>query len=187
MRQEIKQALTVLRDGGTIIYPTDTIWGIGCDATNAEAVDKIYSIKKRTPDKSMLILVSDFFMAERYLSELPDIGIQLFEAADRPMTLILDGAINLAKNLPADNGSIGVRIPDDPFCQELLRQFRKPIISTSANFSGQSSPRTFQDIQSALKNKVDYVVNWKQDEPASKTASSIIQLRADGEIRIIRE
>jgi L-threonylcarbamoyladenylate synthase len=186
MQKEVKKALEVLRKGGVILYPTDTIWGIGCDATNQEAVDKVYTIKKRDPQKSMLVLVRDFFMAERYLEELPDIGIQLFEATDSPLTLILDGARNVAKNLPANDGSIGMRIPEDSFCQELLNQFRKPIVSTSANFSGKKSPDSFLEIEDEMKEVVDYVVNWKQDGSRSK-ASSVIQVRKNGEIKILRK
>jgi len=187
MQKEIKEALNILRKGGTILYPTDTIWGIGCDATNSESVNKIYSIKKRDPQKSMLILVSDVFMAERYLDEFPDIAEQLFETSDTPLTLILDGAINLADNLPADNGSIGIRIPDDPFCQELIHQFRKPIVSTSANFSGEESPTSFQDVNEDLKEAIDYTVIWKQDEPPVNKTSSIIKLGKSGEIKVLRK
>ena len=187
MQKEVKEALNVLRKGGTILYPTDTIWGIGCDATNSTSVNKIYSIKKRDPQKSMLILVSDIFMAERYLDEFPDIAEQLFEASDTPLTLILDGAINLANNLPADNGSIGIRIPDDPFCQELIHQFRKPLVSTSANFSGDPSPASFHEIDEKLKEAVDYIVNWKQDTPQVNKASSIIKLGKSGEIQVLRK
>jgi len=186
MQKEVREALNVLRKGGTILYPTDTIWGIGCDATNPESVDKIYKIKKRDPQKSMLILVSDIFMAERYLDELPDIAEQLFEASDTPLTLILDGAINLANNLPAENGSIGIRIPDDPFCQELIHQFRKPIVSTSANFSGEASPASFHEISEELKAEIDYTINWRQDDLPVNKSSSIIKLGKGGEIKVLR-
>ena len=135
----------------------------------------------------MLILVSDTFMAERYLDELSEIAIQLFITSDTPLTLILDGAVNLAKNLPADNGSIGIRIPDDPFCQELLHQFRKPLVSTSANFSGSPSPSSFFEIDDKLKEAVDHIVNWKQDNPPVSKASSLIKLGRGGEIRVLRK
>lgn len=187
MRREARNTVEALRKGDTILYPTDTIWGIGCDATNKEAVDKVYKLKKREPSRSMLILVSDIFMAERYLNELPDIAVQLFECTDKPLTLILDNARNLADNLIADNGSIGIRIPEDDFCQELLSQFRKPIVSTSANFSRQNSARCFDEINPDLVTKIDYTVDWRQDEGPSSKASSIIKVSASGEITILRK
>ena len=167
MRSEVKKAIEALRKGSSILYPTDTIWGIGCDATHADAVDKIYQIKERDPSRSMLILVSDIQMAERYLDELPEIAVQLIECSDRPLTLILDGAKNLAGNLLAQDGSIGIRIPKDDFCQEMLWQFRKPIVSTSANFSGKASATCFREINPVLSGRIDHIVNWRQDEDSS--------------------
>lgn len=187
MKEEVKSAVEALRKGSSILYPTDTIWGIGCDATNAEAVEKIYKIKKRDPDRSMLILVSDIQMAEQYLNELPEIAIQLFECADKPLTLVLDGAWNLAANLPAQDGSIGIRIPDDDFCQDMLWQFRRPIVSTSANFSRQPSATCYKDIDPALSAQIDYVVNWRRDENPSNKASSLIRLKPGGGIQILRK
>lgn len=187
MEKQVAETLKVLQKGGVIVYPTDTIWGIGCDATRADSVEKIYQIKKRDPGKSMLILVSDLNMAERYVAELPDAALDLFQVADQPLTLILDQAINLADNLPAPDGSIGIRIPDDPFCQALIRRFRKPIVSTSANFTGEKSPSCFDDISEKLKEAVDYVVDWNQEAPASSKASSIIKIGTGGQITIIRK
>ncbi len=186
MQKEVNNCIATLKRGGTILYPTDTIWGIGCDATNHDAVNKIYSLKERDLSKSMLILVSDIRMAEQYLEDLPEIAMQLFEASDSPMTLILDGAVNLADNLSAADGSIGLRIPDDPFCQLLLQNFRKPIVSTSANLSGQPSPGGFTDIDEIIKRKVDYIVNWRQDEPGANAPSSVIRIKSSGEIKILR-
>ena len=158
--KEIEQCVDVLREGGLILYPTDTIWGIGCDAGNYEAVQKIFKIKKREEGKSMLILAADVNMVDRYVNQLPDIAEQLFEQADTPLTIILPDAVNLAESVAADDNSIGIRIPDDPFCQELLRRFRRPIVSTSANFSGDPSPANFTEINPDLINKMDYAVSY---------------------------
>lgn len=187
MQKEVRSTVEALRKGSSIMYPTDTIWGIGCDATNSEAVDKIYRIKKRDKAHSMLILVADIQMAEQYLNELPEIAIQLFACADRPLSIVIDGACNLAGNLPAQDGSIGIRIPDEDFCLAMLRQFRRPIVSTSANFSGQPTANCFREIDPALSDRIDYVANWRQNEKPSKKASSIIRLMADGEIQILRK
>jgi len=187
MQKEVRSAVEALRKGLSILYPTDTIWGIGCDASNADAVQKIYRIKKREPTQSMLILVADIQMAEQYVKELPDIAIQLFECADQPLTIVMDGAWNLAENLPAQDGSIGIRIPDEDFCQQMLRQFRRPIVSTSANFSGQPTANCFREINPVLSARVDYVVNWRRNEKPSKKASSIIRLKTGGEIQILRK
>lgn len=186
MREEVVRTSEILRKGGSIIYPTDTIWGLGCDATSPTAVDKIYRIKERDPKQSMLVLVADIKMAENYLEELPEVAIQLFELSDKPLTLILEGAIRVAENLPAQDRSIGMRIPKDEFCQMLLKTFRKPIVSTSANLSGKPSPGCFQEIDKELLKRVDYVVDWKRAEASSKKASSIIRLGPGGEVRIIR-
>lgn len=183
---EIQACVKVLREGGLILYPTDTIWGIGCDAANPEAVRKIYEIKQREAGKSMLILVPDINMIDRYVRGLPEIAVQLFEAADTPLTLILPEARNLAEGLAADDGSIGMRIPDDPFCQELLLRFRKPLVSTSANFSGDPSPSWFGEINPELIEKMDYVVKWRQDDAGGNGPSSIIKIYSDGTFKIIR-
>ena len=187
MQQEINQTLEVLKTGGIFLYPTDTIWGMGCDACSAKAVEKVYQIKQRDPQKSMLILVSDLGMAERYVQEFPEIAYDLFEVSVDPTTLVLDQAINLADNLPAMDGSIGMRIPDESFCQTLLQRFRRPIVSTSANFSGQPSPTCFDDLDRELVKRVDYVVDWKRNEPPTKKASSVIRVSADGQVKILRQ
>lgn len=186
MQNEIDNAVRILKAGGVILYPTDTIWGIGCDATNDQAVEKIYQIKERDPGKSMLILVKDTRMVSDYLDELPDIAAQLFELSDSPLTIILDGAAGLASNLPAADGSIGMRIPDESFCQALLQRFGKPIVSTSANLSGQSSPGSFADISEELISRMDYVVKIRQAEQTGGKASSIIRLFKNGEFKLIR-
>jgi L-threonylcarbamoyladenylate synthase len=184
--KEVRDCVNVLREGGLILYPTDTIWGIGCDATNYEAVQKIFRIKKREAGKSMLILAADVNMVDRYINQLPDIAEQLFEQADNPLTIILPDAVNLADGLAADDQSIGIRIPDDTFCLEMLQRFRRPIVSTSANFSGDPSPSWFGEINPELIEKMDYVVKWRQDDRAEKVPSSIIKINVDGTFKIIR-
>ncbi len=176
----------MLRGGGTILYPTDTIWGLGCDACSASAIEKVYQIKKRDLAKSMLLLVADAQMAERYVQELPDIAYSLFELADQPLTLVLDQAINLPDNLIAADGSIGMRVPDDAFCQAVLRQFRRPLVSTSVNFSGHPAARHYEEIDPLLLKAVDYVADWRRDERGSPRASSVMKVGIGGEIKILR-
>ena len=184
--EEIQAAIEVLKKGGLILYPTDTIWGIGCDATNNEAVQKIYSIKKRDTGKSMLILAADTNMVDRYVNKFPEIAEELFDTTDTPLTIILPDARNIARDLPADDQSIGIRIPDDPYCQELLRRFRRPIASTSANFSGERSPSNFKEINPDLLEKMDHITSWRQDDQSSSKASSIIKIDTNGSFKIIR-
>ncbi len=183
---EVQSCVEVLRQGGLILYPTDTIWGIGCDATNNDAVNKVYNIKKRDPGKSMLILAADTNMVDRYINEFPEIAEELFDNSDTPLTIILPDARNLADGLAADDNSIGIRIPDDPFCQEILRRFRRPIVSTSANLSGEPSPSWFGEINPDLIEKMDYVVKWRQEEQSSSKASAIIKIASDGTFLLIR-
>jgi L-threonylcarbamoyladenylate synthase len=184
--EEIQAAIEILRKGGLILYPTDTIWGIGCDACNNEAVQKIYSIKKRDASKSMIILAADTNMVDRYVNVFPEIAEELFDTTDSPLTIILPDARNLANDLPADDQSIGIRIPDDPFCVELLRRFRRPIVSTSANFSGEPSPSNFSEINPDLIEKMDHVAKWRQNDQSGSKASSIIKIDINGSFKIIR-
>lgn len=183
---DLHACLDALRKGGTILYPTDTIWGLGCDATQAGAVEKIYAIKERDPSKSMIILVSDVGMLNRFVKSIPAIAWDLMEAADHPLTIIYDGCRNLAPNVPAADGTIGVRMVNDDFCQALLRKLGKPIVSTSANFSGKPSPSNFSEIDPQLQTRVDYVVQWRQNDFHAGRASSIIRIKENGEFRIIR-
>ena len=185
-QDDITNALNALKAGGVILYPTDTIWGIGCDATNAEAVKKIFEIKQRADSKSMLALVDGISMLERYVYEMPDVAYQLIEAATTPITIIYDHAINLAPNLIANDGSVGLRVTDEPFSKQLCRQFRRPIVSTSANISGKTAPKSFAEIANEIKEKVDYVVTYRQDETINCKPSNIIRLKVNGEISIIR-
>lgn len=187
MKDDIKAALQVLRNGGTIIYPTDTIWGIGCDATNERAVSKIYEMKERSDEKSMLVLLHSENLLPSYISEIPDIAWQLIEASVDPITIIYPGARNLADNLIGPGRTIGIRITEDPFCSQLIAQFKKPIVSTSANISGKPSPSSFKEIDGVLLEKVDYVVQWRQDDITRNNPSSIIKVGIGGEIEIIRK
>lgn len=185
-RSEIEKSIAVLRDGGVILYPTDTIWGLGCDATNREAVSRIYRIKKREDSRSMLVLLASGSLLPSYVKEVPEISWELLDVADDPLTIIYPGAKNLAPNLVAEDGSIGIRIVKDPFCEELLRRFRKPVVSTSANISGSPSPSNFRDISEEISGSVDHIVDWRRDDNASRTPSSIIKIDEKGRISIIR-
>ncbi|MFV0376212.1 MAG: L-threonylcarbamoyladenylate synthase [Mangrovibacterium sp.] len=187
MQDDIKQALEVLQKGGVILYPTDTIWGIGCDATNQAAVKRVYEIKKRADSKSMLVLMENLNLLERYMQEVPEIAYSLIEVTDKPMTIIYPAAKNLAPNLLADDGSVGIRITTERFTQTLIQRFRKPIVSTSANISGEPSPATFAEVSDEIKHAVDYVVKYRQDDVTPVRPSSIIKLGVGGEIKIIRE
>lgn len=187
MIEDIKSALEVLKKGGIILYPTDTIWGIGCDATNFEAVKKIYNLKKREDSKSMLVLIDSETRLSQYITEVPEIAWQLIEVSTEPMTIIYPEAKNLANNLIAEDGSIGIRITKEEFANSLLQKFRKPIVSTSANISGEKSPSFFDEITDEIKNSVDYIVKYRQSDRTIKKASSIIKLGKKNEIEIIRK
>jgi L-threonylcarbamoyladenylate synthase len=185
MIDDIKKALEVLKNGGVILYPTDTIWGIGCDATNEEAVQRIYQIKKRANTKSMLVLMENPALLDRYINEVPEIAWDLVEVAATPLTVIYPGAKNLAKNLIAEDGSIGIRFTKEAFTSQLIQRFRKPIVSTSANISGLPAPKNFLEISDEIISGVDYVVKYRQDDVISATPSSIIKWE-NGALQIIR-
>jgi L-threonylcarbamoyladenylate synthase len=187
MNKDIQKTIEVLHSGGLILYPTDTIWGIGCDATNEEAVEKVFKLKGRMNGKPLIILLDNDNKLASYVREIPDVAYQLIEYAEKPLTIIYDGAKNLAENLIAEDGSIGVRVTAHPFCKELLHRFKKPIVSTSANLSGSPSPESFYDISQEIKNGVDYIVNYGQDEINEYKASTIMKLGASGEFRLIRK
>ncbi|OFY42422.1 MAG: threonylcarbamoyl-AMP synthase [Bacteroidetes bacterium GWF2_40_14] len=184
--QAINEAIKVLRAGGVILYPTDTIWGLGCDATNPAAVEKIYKIKKRTDSKSLITLVDGLDMLYRYIKEVPEIACQLIEVSDSPLTIIYPGAIGLAPNIVAEDGSAGIRIPEHPFCQQLISKFRRPIVSTSANISGENAPSGYHDISDEIINSVDWIADPMLEEGSTGKPSSIIMLGLGGEIKIIR-
>ena len=183
---EIKKAVEVILSGGIILYPTDTIWGIGCDATNREAVQKIYDIKQRDDSKSMLVLVNGISMLEEYLENIPLQALNIIKQSEKPTTIIYPGARNLADNLVAPDGSIGIRITSDLFCRKLIAITGKPIVSTSANISGEQSPAAFHKIKTLIREQIDYVVNWRQDETAPSAPSAIIKLEDDGTITTLR-
>ena len=187
MTDDIRAAVQVLRKGGIILYPTDTIWGIGCDATNPAAVERIYEIKQRSDTKSMLVLLDTAASLDRYVQQIPDIAWDLIDLADKPLTIIYPGAKNLAKNLLSKDNSIGIRIVQDEFCKKLIQQFRKPVVSTSANISGKPWPENFDAIKPDILQRVDYIVKWGQEDYTKKKPSAIIKLGITGEIEIIRE
>lgn len=185
--EDIEESLTVLLRGGVILYPTDTVWGLGCDPTNPSAVEKIFSIKSREKDKSLLILADGEPMLERYVSSVPEIAWELTGVSDDPLTIIYPGGKNLASGVCSDDGSIGIRICRDEFCSKLIRRFRKPLISTSANLSGQPSPGNFGEIDKSIVGAADYVVKYRQDDRRKYSSSPVIKLGSDGTIRIIRK
>lgn len=184
--EDIKKAVDVLKNGGVILYPTDTVWGIGCDATNAEAVAKVYAIKKRDDSKALICLVDSDARLQRYVRQVPNIAWDLMDAAVKPTTVILDGAVNLAPNLIADDGSIALRITNEPFSRQLCYRFQKAIVSTSANISGEPAAQNYQDISQELLDSVDYVCFSRRNEHKPHTPSSIIKLGPTGEVAIIR-
>ena len=187
MKEDIRRALDVLNKGGVILYPTDTIWGIGCDATNEEAVSRVYAIKRRTDAKALITLVDSEAKIQGYVREIPDVAWQLIDCSTRPLTIIYDGARHLAPNLLAEDGSVAIRLTREAFSRELCLRFHRPIVSTSANLSGEPSPATFDDISEDIKQAVDYVCTSRRDDRTPVRPSSIIKLAANGEVKIIRE
>lgn len=186
LKAEIKKALAVLKNGGVILYPTDTIWGLGCDATNVDAVKKIYSIKKRAESKSMILLVDLEARLSTYVKEIPEQAWPLIEFTDKPLTIVYDGARNLPAELIAEDGSIAIRVTSDEFCKNLIGVLRKPLVSTSANISGTPAPSIYQEVTEEIRSSVDYIVNWRKDDRQRHTPSSIIKLQKGGLIQIIR-
>jgi L-threonylcarbamoyladenylate synthase len=185
--EDLKTALNILREGGLILYPTDTIWGLGCDATNREAVEKIYKIKKRRESKSLIILVNGFAMLERYVRNVPGVAADILDVSDKPMTIIFPGGRNLAPGVCNEDGSVGIRICTDDFCNELITRLRKPLVSTSANYSDTPSPSVFSEIEERIIRSADYVVKYRQTEEDKNTPSSIIKVDDNGVIKIIRK
>jgi len=187
MLEDVKKAVEVLRNGGVVVYPTDTIWGLGCDATNEKAVKRIYEIKKREETKSMLVLLDSSAKLQTYVTEVPDMAWDLIELTTKPLTIIYPGARNLASNLISSDGTIGIRITEEAFSKKLCEIFRKPIVSTSANISGEKSPATFSEISDEIIQAADYVVSFRRDENIPAKASSIIKLGVNNEVEVIRE
>lgn len=176
-----------MQKGGIILYPTDTVWGIGCDATNEKAVAKVYTLKKRKDSKSMLLLTDNEAKLNMYVSEIPDIAWDLLSVADKPLTIIYPRAKNLPQSLLAEDGSIGIRITREEFSRKLSERFRRPIVSTSANISGEKPPANFAEISEEIKNGVDYIVNYRQNDKEKSQPSGIIKLGEGGLVQIIRE
>lgn len=186
-REDLNQALETLKAGGIILYPTDTIWGIGCDATNPEAVQKIISLKGRGSDKSLLILLANENRIDSYVREVPEVAYELIEASEKPLTIIYSNAKNLAPNVVASDGTIGIRIVKHPFCEQLLQRFRKPIVSTSANISGAASATCFNDIAAEILEGVDYTVQYGQLDTRSNQPSTIMKVDPSGKFEFIRK
>lgn len=185
-RDDIRQAVEVMNKGGIILYPTDTIWGIGCDATNPEAVKRVYDIKRRNDAKALITLIDSEAKLEAYVTNVPEVAWQLIEVAEKPLTIIYDGARNLAPNLLAEDGSVGIRITREEFSKNLCMRMRRAIVSTSANISGEPSPKCFADISPDIINAVDYVCTSRRNEDKNPPASNIIKLGAGGEVKVIR-
>jgi len=183
---EKEKTIAILKRGGIILYPTDTVWGIGCDATNAEAIDKVYALKKRAESKSMICLVSDFKMLQQYVEEVPEVAYDILKYATKPTTIIYDRPLRVAENIISSDNTLGIRVARDPFCSKLIRKFKRPIISTSANISGEPTPKNFKEISKAILDGVDYVVNLPLQNKGAKP-SSIIKIGSDSTVKIIRK
>ncbi len=183
---DLKEALKVLKDGGIILYPTDTVWGIGCDARNEKAVERIFQLKQRADSKSMLVLVGSEGMLQRTVKSVPEIAWQLIDVAVNPMTIIYDHPVGVAENLKAEDGSLGIRITSEKFSRTLCERLKGPIVSTSANISGKPTPLTFAEISSDIKNGVDYVCKFRQKEKANSRPSNIIKITRENIVKVIR-
>lgn len=186
MKDEIHNAKEILEKGGLILYPTDTVWGIGCDATNETAVQKVYALKQREDTKALICLVANDFMLEKHITNVPETAWDIIDLSEKPVTIIYDGPKGIAKNLIATDNTLAIRIASDQFCRYLINNFKKPIVSTSANISGQPAPQSFKDISPQILKGVDYVVNLHHDKKNGRP-SSIIKLGNDGTVKVIRE
>lgn len=183
---DLKQSLLTLTQGGIILYPTDTIWGVGCDATNDKAILRIYDIKKRARNNPFIVLVHNMTMLINYVEEVPQIAFKLLENATHPLTLIFPKAKNISEYACGQDGSIAIRIVDDPFCKALISNLKKPIVSTSANISGESNPTNFTEISPFIRNSVDYIVHYRQNDTIKRMPSSIVKILPDNNFQIIR-
>ena len=186
MTEEINKCIEVLNQGGLIIYPTDTVWGIGCDASNEAAVKKIYDLKQREDSKALICLVANDAMLERTVENVPDLAYDIMDLSTKPTTIVYDGPKGVAKNLIAEDNTLAIRVASDKFCRYLINKFKKPIVSTSSNISGQPTPKSFAEIDEVILKGVDYVVNL-QPEQKNAVPSAIIKLSSDGTVKIIRE
>lgn len=186
LRDQIKEAAAVVRRGGVILYPTDTVWGIGCDATNADAVRKVYDIKHRADNKAMIVLVPSADDAAFYVEEMPEVAYQLIEYSDKPITIVYDKGVRLAPNLLGEDGTVGIRVTNEAFSNGLCRALRKPLVSTSANISGQPSPAVFPEISQEILDAVDFVVDYRRDDLNRAAPSTVMRLGSGGEFKILR-
>jgi L-threonylcarbamoyladenylate synthase len=186
MKTEIENAIATLKKGGLILYPTDTVWGIGCDATHPDAIERIYNLKKRANDKSLICLVADLNMLEQYVERVPKAAYDVIKFSVTPTTIVYDDPIRVSENLIAADNSLAIRIVEDEFCKKLIRKFRRPLVSTSANVSGEKTPSSFQEISKEILEGVDYIVNFQPTKKATKP-STIIKIKNDGTVKIIRE
>ena len=186
MTEEINKAIATLENGGLILYPTDTVWGIGCDATNEVAVEKVYRLKQREDSKALVCLVANDAMLERHVERVPEVAYDILDLATKPTTIIYDNPVALAKNAIAHDNTMAIRVASDKFCQYLVNKFKKPIISTSANIAGEPTPKSFGEISDVILKGVDYIVNLQHDKK-NAAPSSIIKLSNDGTVKVIRE
>jgi L-threonylcarbamoyladenylate synthase len=184
--EDLLHCLATLRNGGTILYPTDTIWGIGCDATNADAVNKIFALKQRAPAKSMIVLMADQRDINRYTVGTDPLVLEYLQQTTHPTTVIYEGAIGLAENLVAEDGSIAIRLVQEDFCRHLIKRFKKPLVSTSANISGQDAPKNYTGITDEIRNGVDYIVKYRQQDDRAANASTLIRFNKLGQPVILR-
>ena len=186
IHKEVNAALEVIKRGGLILYPTDTVWGIGCDASNPQAIEKVYELKQRHESKALICLVSDFKMLNQFVEEVPEVAYDILKYAVKPTTIIYDKPIRVAENLVPEDNTLAIRVVKNDFCKQLIRKFRRPIVSTSANISGEPTPGNFGEISDAIKNGVDHIVDVQRNEKRANTPSAIIKLSRDGEVKIIR-
>lgn len=186
MKTEIENCIAVLKKGGLILYPTDTVWGIGCDATNPDAVDKVFKLKQRSDEKSLICLVHDFKMLNEYVENVPEVAYDILKFAKKPTTIIYDDPIRVAENIIAADNSLAIRVTKDEFCKKMIQRFRKPLVSTSANISGEKTPQSYAEIDPLILEGVDYVVNLQHEKKSGKP-SAIIKLKNDGSVKVIRQ
>ncbi len=186
MKNEVETCLLILKKGGLILYPTDTVWGIGCDATNPDAVDKVFKLKQRSDEKSLICLVNDFRMLNEYVENIPEVAYDILKYSKKPTTIIYDDPIRVAENLIAEDNSLAIRVTKDEFCKKLIQKFRRPLVSTSANISGAKTPQSFAEIDPLILEGVDYVVNLQHEKKSGKP-SAIIKLKNDGSVKVIRQ
>jgi L-threonylcarbamoyladenylate synthase len=186
MKTDIENCIAVLKKGGLILYPTDTVWGIGCDATNPDAVDKVFKLKQRSDEKSLICLVHDFKMLNEYVENVPEVAYDILKYAKKPTTIIYDNPIRVAENIIAADNSLAIRVAKDEFCKKLIQRFRRPLVSTSANISGKKTPQSYAEIDPLILEGVDYVVNLQHEKKSGKP-SAIIKLKNDGSVKVIRQ